>query len=158
MSLLEKGSDRTMITSEWSSLDPDAEASVDEYDRNGGDRSVPVTALFAPTFLALDPARAVLLTPAALAAALPARRAMFDAAGVGTIRRAAARQLRLDDPHLLVSVGWTAECADRDPLRLDSTFLLRREPTGPRIVVYLNHHNVADLLSADSDPTEGCSS
>jgi hypothetical protein len=83
-----------------------------------------------------------------LAAALPARRGMFDAAGVGAIRRTDARQLRLDDHHVLVSVDWTAERADRDPLRLESTFLIRREPDGPRIVVYLNHHDVAALLSS----------
>lgn len=137
-----------MITAEWSPLDPDIESFVDKYDRAGDDHDVQATALFACPFLALDPARAVSLTPEIFAAALPARRAMFDAAGVTAIRRAAASQLRLDDHHVLVSVDWTAERPDRDPLRLESTLLLRREPEGPRIVVYLNHHDVREMLSA----------
>lgn len=137
-----------MTTSGWSPLDPNIEAFIDAYDRLSAGTGTETTALFAPTFLALDPARAVALTPAMLAAALPARRGMFDAAGVGAIQRGDARQLRLDAHHILVSVNWTAERADRDPLRLASTFLLRREPDGLRVVVYLNHHDVAAMLSA----------
>jgi hypothetical protein len=137
-----------MITSAWTPLDPDIDAFVDEYDRRSAEPGADATTLFAASFLALDPARAVTLTPAMLAAALPTRRGMFDAAGVGAIRRTDACQLRLDDHHVLVSVDWTAERADRDPLRLESAFLIRREPDGPRILVYLNHHDVAALLSA----------
>jgi hypothetical protein len=77
---------------------------------------------------------------------------MFDAAGVSDVQRVDARQLRLDDHHLLVSVDWTAARADQDPVRLESTFLVRREPDGLRIVVYLNHHDVAALLAADVGP------
>jgi hypothetical protein len=137
-----------MITSGWTPLDPDIDAFVDRYDSLGTQPGAEVTTLFAASFLALDPTRAVTLTPAVLAKALPARRGMFDAAGVGGIQRAEARQLRLDDRHILVSVDWTAERADRDSLRLESTLLVRREPDGPRILVYLNHHDVAALLTA----------
>jgi hypothetical protein len=35
-------------------------------------------------------------------------------------------------------------------VRLESTFLLRRDPAGIRILVYLNHHDLASLL-ADPD-------
>jgi hypothetical protein len=139
-----------MITSAWSPLDADIKDFVDEFDRRSAGSGTETTALFASNFLALEPARAVALTPAILAAALPARRGMFDAAGVGDIRRADARQLRLDDQHIIVSVDWTAERAGRNPLRLESTFLVRREPDGPRIVVYLNHHDIAAMLSAGS--------
>lgn len=138
-----------MITTEWGPLDPDIEAFIDDYDRLGTEAETEATSLFAANFLALDPAHAVAITPAMLAAALPARRGMFEAAGVGAIRRAGARQLRLDARHVLVSVDWSAQRADRDPLRLESTFLLRREPEGPRILVYLNHHDVTSLLTAD---------
>ncbi|MEO3857090.1 hypothetical protein [Acrocarpospora sp. B8E8] len=104
-----------MITSAWSPLDPDIEAFIEDYDRRNAEQGTEATALFAPNFLALDPAHAIALTPAMLAAALPARRDMFAAAGVGAIHRADARQLRLDDQHTLVSIDWTAERADRDP-------------------------------------------
>jgi hypothetical protein len=123
----------------WTPTDPDVAAFLDEYDR--GDP----TALFAGTFLVLDPARAAAVTPAQLAAALPARRTMFDAAGVGALRRTGARQQRLDDRHVLVSAGWSAERTAGGPLNLASTFLLRREGDSFQIMVYLNH---TDLVAA----------
>jgi hypothetical protein len=137
-----------MITSTWTPLDPDIDGFLNEYDRRSVQPGAEATTLFAASFLALDPARAIALTPAMLANALPVRRRMFDSAGIGTIRRTDARQLRLDDQHILLSVDWTAERTDRDPLRLESTFLMRREPEGLRILVYLNHHDVAALLTA----------
>lgn len=139
-----------MTTSEWTALEPTIHAFVDEYDRRSAEPDTDPTALFADSFLALDPARAITLTPTILAKALPARRGMFDAAGVGAIRRTNARQLHLDDHHILVSVDWTAARADRNPLHLASTFLLRQQPDGPRILVYLNHHDVTALLATDT--------
>jgi hypothetical protein len=139
-----------MITSAWSALDPEIDAFIEEFDRTSSQANTEATALFAETFLALDPARALALTPTMLAGALHARRGMFAKAGVGAVRRTNARQLRLDDHHVLVAADWTADRADREPLRLESTFLIRREPDGPRIVVYLNHHDVAALLSTGS--------
>ncbi|WP_433223368.1 hypothetical protein ACQP00_25950 [Dactylosporangium sp. CS-047395] len=125
----------------WTPLDPDVAAFLDAYD--SGDP----LALFAATFLALDPARAVAITPAQLAAALPARRAMFDRAGVGPLTRAAARQLRLDDRHLLVGADWTAPRTGGEPLHTTSTFLLRREGDSFQIMVYLNHTDLAAALA-----------
>lgn len=139
-----------MITSAWGPLDPDIDSFIEEFDRLGSESDTQATSLFAETFLALDPARALALTPAMLAGALNARRAMFAEAGVGAVQRSNAYQLRLDDDHVLVAADWTANRGDREPLLLESTFLLRREPAGPRIVVYLNHHDVAALLSAGS--------
>jgi hypothetical protein len=139
-----------MNTYPWTALDTDIEALLDEYDRRSRERGAGATVLFADSFLALDPMHAITLTPAMLASALPARREMFDAAGVGAIRRARACQLRLDETHALVKVNWTAERSGRESLQLDSTFLVRREPEGLRIVVYLNHHDVTALLSASA--------
>lgn len=135
-----------MTTSDWAAPEPDIQAFLDEFDRRSGGGGG-AAALFAAQFLAVDPVRALVLTPEVLAGALPGRRKMFDAAGVGEIRRGEARQLRLDDRHLLVAAEWSAERAGAAPLRLASTFLVRREPDGPRILVYLNHHDVAALLA-----------
>ncbi len=137
-----------MITSAWNPLDPDIDLFIEEFDRLGSEPDTQVSSLFAETFLALDPARALALTPAMLAGALNARRAMFAKGGVGAVQRSNARQLRLDDDHVLVTAEWSADRGEREPLLLESTFLIRREPAGPRIVVYLNHHDVAALLSA----------
>jgi hypothetical protein len=126
----------------WTPLDPDVSAFLDAYD--SGD----APALFADTFLALDPARAVAVTPAQLTAALPARRAMFDRAGVGAMSRTGARQQRLDERHLLVNADWSAPRTAAEPLHLTSTFLLRREGDRFQILVYLNH---TDLTAALAD-------
>jgi hypothetical protein len=135
-------------TQPWTDPEPDIAAFLDDYDQRGAASGGDPTALFAPQFLAVDPARALALTPEVLARALPARRQLFDAAGVGPIRRQAARQLRLDDRHVLISADWTAEREGGQPLQLASTFLVRREPEGPRILVYLNHKDIAALLGA----------
>jgi hypothetical protein len=92
---------------------------------------------FGETFLSLDPKDVRVLTRAQLAAALPARRAMFE--GSGRPRRVEARQLPLDERHLLVRADWQTE---RTGLRLQATYLVRRESAGLRILVYLNHHDV----------------
>jgi hypothetical protein len=140
-----------MNSNSWMDLDVDLAAFFDNYDRANAtseDGKVAVASLFAATFLAVDPQRAVAIAPDLLAAALPSRRRMFDDAGVGPIRRLAARQLTLDDRHVLVSADWTATRTGREDLRLSSMFLLRREPDGLRILVYLYHSDVAALLAS----------
>jgi hypothetical protein len=87
------------------------------------------------------------LTPSMLATALSARRRTFDAAGIGAIQRLGARQLRLDERHRLVSADWLAARAGCEPLRLESAFLIWREPEGLRVVVNLNRHDIAALLA-----------
>lgn len=131
----------------WTPLEPDVATFLDDFDARSaaGDGGA---ALFAGTFLALDPVRAVSLTPAVLAAALPARRNMFSQAGLGPAGRVDAWQLRLDDRHVLVAANWAAERSDgRPPLGLASTFLLRREDAGYEVVVYLNHQDLAVALA-----------
>jgi hypothetical protein len=122
-------------------IEPDIAAFLDDYDAYGRDRTGPAPEheVFAASFLALDPAHVLTLTPAQLAAALPARRRRFDAAGVGDIHRTGARQLRLDDRHVLVSATWSAARDGADPVMLSSSFLLRREGDAYQIVVYVNH-------------------
>lgn len=130
----------------WTTLEPDVAAFLDEYDAHGRSADENAATLFADSFLVLDPVRAATVTPAALAAALPARRRMFDNAGVGEFSRTDARQLRLDDRHVLVTADWSAERAGATPLPLTSTFLLRREGSDYRVVVYLNHTDLAAAL------------
>lgn len=135
-------------TAAWGPLEPDVQAWLDEFDHRsaGGDGAAD---LFAGSFPVLDPANSFTLTPAVLAAALTQRRAMFDAAGVGTISRVGAQQLRLDAGHVLIRASWTAPRAGRSAVLLESTFLVRREPVGWRVVVYLNHHDVAAMLASN---------
>jgi hypothetical protein len=135
------------MTPSWTSLEPAIDAFLDDFDARGADPQGRSDELFAPTFLVLDPARAVALTPQQLAAMLPARRAMFAKAGVGAVRRQDVRQLRLDERHVLVAGEWAAE-REGETLTLSSTFLLRSEPGGYRVLVYLNHRDLSAVLGA----------
>lgn len=135
------------MNASWTRLEPDVRAFIDEFDARGTDPQGEAEKLFASTFLAVDAQLAVGVTPDQFAAALPARRAMFRAAGVSAVVRQRAEQLRLDERHVLVRGQWSAE-RDAGPITLSSTLLLRNEPPGYRILVYLNHHDVAALLAA----------
>jgi hypothetical protein len=103
--------------------------------------------LFSSPFLALDPGSMHSLTPQALAKALPARREMFDAAGITNIRRIAAAESVLDVQHRLLRVQWAAERVPGPSITLCSTFLVRNGPAGMRIAVYLNHTNLREELA-----------
>jgi hypothetical protein len=135
-----------VISSSWKPLTPDIDAFLAEFERRGTDPQSDSGEQFADQFLTVDPGQAAVLSRAMLTAALPARRKMFDTAGIGAVRCVAASQLDLDERHLLVTADWDAERAAGEPVRLQSTFMLRREDDGPRILVYLNHHDVMALL------------
>jgi hypothetical protein len=136
-----------MTSESWTAPSSEIEEFLRDYDTRGKAPGGEAAALFAPTFLAVDPARALALTPAALAATLPARRRMFDEAGVGELHRTTARELRLDERHALVSARWRAPRTDGTDIELAATLLVRREPDGWRVLVYLNHADVAALLA-----------
>jgi hypothetical protein len=106
-------------------------------------------ALFADTFLSLDPKSASMVTNEQLRAALPHRSAMFAAAGVRATRLEHLETRPLDDLHQLVSTCWATELddADAEPLTLRSTYLVRLVDGAWRIVVYLNHDDIAAELA-----------
>jgi hypothetical protein len=134
-------------TSTWTSLAPDVDAFFAAYERRGANPEEDSGDHFAEEFLTADPNHALTLTRATLVASLPARRQMFAKAGIGALRLADASQLDLDQHHVLVRADWTADRAGGQPLRLESTFLLRRDEERLHILVYLNHHDVRAVLS-----------
>ncbi len=77
---------------------------------------------------------------------------MFASIGARGMALTDATETPLDDLHTLVRTTWTVEFedprADR-PLTMSSSFLLRQEPDGWRIAVYLNHQDVAAVIAAD---------
>jgi hypothetical protein len=129
-------------------LSAETRSFLDRFDASSTDPTIPVEELFSDPFLAMDPTSVHALSPAVLANALPARREMFARAGVKSVLRRAASELRVDDFHRLVTVEWTADRGGAAPLALKSTFLLRRQDGRTRIVVYLNHVDVRALLAA----------
>jgi hypothetical protein len=114
-------------------------------------------AMFLDSFLNLDPQLAVPIPRSALIAALPRRDEMFGSIGARGMALTEATETPLDDLHTLVRTTWTVEFeeprADR-PLTMSSSFLLRREPDGWRIAVYLNHQDVAAVIAAEQAARE----
>ena len=105
--------------------------------------------LFHDPFVSLDPANVAVVGREQLRAVLPARERMFAAAGLE-----AAPELRevetavLDDLHVLARATWHLKPGKpgAEPVVLESSYLLRREGQGWTAVVYLNHHDVRQLV------------
>lgn len=120
---------------------------LDHFDRLSSAATSDAASLFADSFQVLDASGAHTLTPTVLMAALPARRALFESAGVTQVQRGEARELPLDDLHRLVNVEWSA-LRPGGPVLLSSSFVLRREAEKWRVVVYINHTDPRAALSA----------
>jgi len=102
---------------------------------------------FADVFLNANPHRCAPLDRAALAAALPARRALFERAGMGPLQLIGGEDQDLGSGFVLAQTRWRAEARDRT-LELRSTYVLRRVDDTFEVVFYLNHQDLAELLSA----------
>jgi len=105
--------------------------------------------LFHDPFLSLDPNSVTVVARQQLRAALPARAKMFASSGR---RRAELQEIRtteLDDIYVLAQAVWTMSAVEStaEPITLESTYLLRREGDSWSAVVYLNHHDVRELLA-----------
>ena len=104
--------------------------------------------LFAETFLAADPASARPVPRQAILQALPRRAELFAAAGITRVILGGLRHQALDDTYVLARTEWRAERAGASaPVRLSSTFILRRDADRLRVVFYLNHQDLTRVLS-----------
>lgn len=131
---------------------PDVREFFERYDRASRSMDADVLAsCFADQFLSLDRSSAHALTPPVLMAALPRRKAMFESIGSDGLELSELEEMPLDDHHTLVRTSWLLRVRDEShhaPLALRSTFVLRREQGAWRIVLYLNHQDMAELLSS----------
>ena len=104
--------------------------------------------LFAETFLAADPAGVQAVSRQAFLHALPRRAELFAAAGITRVALTDLQHQPLDDTYVLARTDWRAERTGASlPVRLSSTFILRREEDRLRVVFYLNHQDLTRLLS-----------
>jgi hypothetical protein len=112
-----------------------------------GSRSADV---FHDQFLSLDPAAVTLVSRDQLARALPARQAMFAAIGATgtTLRHVDVHEL--DNLHVVATTTWDVDLVDEtaEPLALESTYLMRRVDGAWRVLVYLNHRDIASVIAA----------
>ena len=120
------------------------------YERAGKDpEGEPLTSFFGAEFLTLDSSSAATMDPHALLAVLPRRRQLFEAIGSDGLELADISELPLDDLHTLVRTTWNLRMRNApagDPVRLRSTFILRKDDGAWRIVLYLNHQDMAKFF------------
>jgi ketosteroid isomerase-like protein len=103
--------------------------------------------LFAETFLAADPAGVQPIPRQAFLAALPRRAELFAAAGIARVVLVDLQHQALDATYVLARTDWRAERTGASaPVRLSSTFILRRDADRLRVVFYLNHQDLARAL------------
>jgi hypothetical protein len=129
---------------------PDVRAFFRRYERAAEDLdSEALTSCFCVVFMSLDASSAATLSPQQLLAALPHRKQLFEAIGSDGLELADISELPLDDLHTLVRTSWNLRMRNqppRDPVRLRSTFLLRKDDRAWRIVLYLNHQDMTKLF------------
>jgi ketosteroid isomerase-like protein len=105
--------------------------------------------LFDETFLAADPNGAQRVPRALFLQVLPRRAELFAAAGIDRVTMTDLEHEALDDTYVLARTGWRGERAGNgQAVRLASTFLLRRDGDRLRVVLYLNHQDLRQVLSS----------
>ncbi|MBV9417086.1 MAG: DUF4440 domain-containing protein [Solirubrobacterales bacterium] len=117
-----------------------------------------LTSAFAPNFLSLDSRSATTLTPQTLLAALPRRRKLFESIGSDGLQLDEIEETPLDDYHTLVRTSWRVcvrDAPSKPPMILRSTFVLRNQGGAWRIVLYLNHQDMADFFESGGKRLEG---
>jgi hypothetical protein len=72
---------------------------------------------------------------------------LFAAAGIARVVLVDLQHHALDDTYVLARTDWRGErTAASTPVRLSSTFILRRDADRLRVVFYLNHQDLARAL------------
>jgi hypothetical protein len=135
-----------------SAVRPDVRAFFERYEQAGNTLDTAVlTDAFHEVFLNLDPTAAGPVSRDALIKALPMRDQMFASIGARGMELDSISETPLDGLHTLVDTTWTVHIDpqgdDVEPLTLASAFLLRRHEERWRIVLYLNHQDIASIIS-----------
>ena len=135
------------------SLDQQVRSFFDAFTEASDELDVAVLGeLFAETFLAADPGGAQPVPRELFLRALPRRAELFAAAGISRVVLEDLRHEALDDAYVLARTQWRGERAGTGgppaPLRLASSFLLRRDGDRLRVVLYLNHQDLGKALSS----------
>ncbi|MFP5226448.1 MAG: hypothetical protein ACLGXA_02380 [Acidobacteriota bacterium] len=115
-----------------------------------------VVSQFADSFLAAGPAGSIILPAAAFAQTLPARKQTFKDAGHQSSQLIARRDTRIGDRYVLVYTQWEMDFAPEGahPFRLlaASSFLIDMGGADPKILAYLAHQDVFELMKQRAVP------
>ena len=138
-----------MTAAPLSALDSQVRRFFDAFSRASDTLDVDALAeCFGEVFLAADSAGARPVSRAAFLQALPRRAQMFADADVGRAQLDGLTYQQLDEHYLLARTEWTApRTHGGDPVRLTSSYLLRRDGDGLCIVLYLNHQGLPPARS-----------
>jgi hypothetical protein len=124
---------------------------LERFERNANSGDVDGTvAQFADVFLKADPGGTQPVPSSALRIAIPQRRKMFEGSGYGATTLASVKQTQLDDRYVLLQTEWLMKFEGQsgrgEDLKLRSTFLVHRADEGAKIVLYLNHEELTQVL------------
>ena len=108
------------------------------------------TAQFADVFLAAGPQGAKCVRSADFAQALTKRKQLFDSFGCQSTALVSLDETALDARYVLVSTRWqmtfNRSNADPEQVLADSTFIIDTEPADFKIVLYLAHQDIMQVL------------
>jgi hypothetical protein len=121
-----------------------------EYERYANEGDAAGTASqFTEFFMAADPAGARAVPAKALLAAVPQRRKLTEEAGNHRTKLLSVEEKELGDRYVLVETEWLMEFGPDKPVKgigLRSTFIVYRSEGGLKIVFYLAHQNLMEVL------------
>jgi hypothetical protein len=107
-------------------------------------------AQFADTFLAASPNGAKCVSSRDFALALPKRKQLFASLGLQATKLVALDETVLDDRYVLVKTRWqmTFSCVNTnaEEVLADSTFILDTALDEYKIVLYLAHQDILEVL------------
>jgi hypothetical protein len=121
------------------------------YERDSlSDDPAKAAAYFADHFLAAGPQGPMMVPAAAFAQRLPARKQLFNDAGLTSTELTSRRDLRLGDRYVLVETEWTMNfLPENQPstnLAVSSSFLIDMGSSEPRIVAYIPHQDIFQIM------------
>ena len=122
-----------------------------EFQRDSNSEDIPsMVSHFAETFLAAGPQGAQCVRSADFAMALPRRKQLFARLGCQKTGLESLQQTRLDGRYLMAKTTWkfnfTREGDEMVELLVDSTYLLDTSENKFKIVLYLSHQDILELL------------
>jgi len=129
--------------------DGELERFFKEYERYANLGEAEGTAsLFAEVFLAADPAGVRAVSAAQLGVGVSQRKKLFDSLGSRSTELISLEQRTLDERYVLVTTKWKVgfDREEMKELMLASSFVVYRSEAGPRIVFYLAHESLMDVL------------
>ena len=109
-----------------------------------------VAGQFADPFLAAGPEGSIVVPAAVFARNLPGRKRLFDSAGLKNAKVVDRRDTMIGDRYVLVDTQWQMDFNPKGELAVSitvsSSFLIDMGGTAPKILVYLPHRDIFQLL------------